>query len=158
VAEAWGQYGNPEKGECLPLEAITRGVVKTADWGNYVHAIVNCSVRNSDSATVNCNYDLCSVNPTANPNPVYSHPTMWHYYVSQTFDISNVVFFLLNLLFDPDGWGIIFVWTFSECLPDYTELNPRRQYDKTQICTSVFTVCCSWVNAHFNWTNGCTWH
>jgi hypothetical protein len=28
MAEAPGQFGNPEKGECPSLEAITRGLVK----------------------------------------------------------------------------------------------------------------------------------
>jgi hypothetical protein len=29
VAEVWGQFGNPEEGECPPLETITRRLVKT---------------------------------------------------------------------------------------------------------------------------------
>jgi hypothetical protein len=29
VAEAQGQFANPVKGECLPLAATTRGLVKT---------------------------------------------------------------------------------------------------------------------------------
>jgi hypothetical protein len=29
VAEAWEQFGIPEEGECLLLEAVTRGMVKT---------------------------------------------------------------------------------------------------------------------------------
>jgi hypothetical protein len=28
VAEARGKFGNPEEGECLPLEAVTRRMVK----------------------------------------------------------------------------------------------------------------------------------
>jgi hypothetical protein len=28
ATEAWGPFRNPEKGEILPLEAVTRGVVK----------------------------------------------------------------------------------------------------------------------------------
>jgi hypothetical protein len=29
IAEAWGQFMNPEEGECLLLKAITRKLVKT---------------------------------------------------------------------------------------------------------------------------------
>jgi hypothetical protein len=29
VAEAWGQFRNPEKGEHPPLEAVTRGLTNT---------------------------------------------------------------------------------------------------------------------------------
>jgi hypothetical protein len=29
VAEVWGQFRYLEKGESLPLEAVTRGIVKT---------------------------------------------------------------------------------------------------------------------------------
>jgi hypothetical protein len=29
MAEAWGQFGNPEERERLPLEAVTGGLVKT---------------------------------------------------------------------------------------------------------------------------------
>jgi hypothetical protein len=29
VAEAWGQLGNPEEGERLPLEAVTKTMVNT---------------------------------------------------------------------------------------------------------------------------------
>jgi hypothetical protein len=29
VAEAQGQFGNPEEGECMPMEAVTRRLVKT---------------------------------------------------------------------------------------------------------------------------------
>jgi hypothetical protein len=29
VAEAWGQFGNPEEGEHLPSQAVTRRLVKT---------------------------------------------------------------------------------------------------------------------------------
>jgi hypothetical protein len=28
VAEAQGQFGNPEEEECLPLETVTKGLVK----------------------------------------------------------------------------------------------------------------------------------
>jgi hypothetical protein len=31
VAELQGQFGNQEEGECPLLEAVTRGLVKTAD-------------------------------------------------------------------------------------------------------------------------------
>jgi hypothetical protein len=31
VAEQRGQSGNPEEGECLQLESVTRGLVKRAD-------------------------------------------------------------------------------------------------------------------------------
>jgi hypothetical protein len=46
VAEARGQFGNPEEGERLPLEAATRQrLVKTLQAEKtYVFALVNCKV------------------------------------------------------------------------------------------------------------------
>jgi hypothetical protein len=29
MAEEWGQFGNQEKGECPPLEVVTRELVET---------------------------------------------------------------------------------------------------------------------------------
>jgi hypothetical protein len=34
VAETWGQFGKPEKGECPLLEAVTRRLMKDCDWGH----------------------------------------------------------------------------------------------------------------------------
>jgi hypothetical protein len=31
----------------------------------------------------------------------------------------------LDLLFDPEDWGITFLWNISELLPDYTVLPPE---------------------------------
>jgi hypothetical protein len=45
VAEAWGQFGNPEEGEHPPLEAVTRKLVKTQQTEKTVYAAVNCRVR-----------------------------------------------------------------------------------------------------------------
>jgi hypothetical protein len=46
VAEARGQFGNPEERKCPPLEAITRGLAKRpADQEDSVHAIVNCTLQ-----------------------------------------------------------------------------------------------------------------
>jgi hypothetical protein len=45
VAEARGQFGNPEEVERPPLEAVTRGLVKTQKAEKtYVYAVVNCKV------------------------------------------------------------------------------------------------------------------
>jgi hypothetical protein len=46
VAEAWGQFGNPDERERLPLEAFTRQrPVKTQQAEKaYVCALMNCKV------------------------------------------------------------------------------------------------------------------
>jgi hypothetical protein len=51
MAQAQEQFRNPEEGECLPLEAVTRGMVKTQlAEGTQVCAIVNCRL----CRTMNC--------------------------------------------------------------------------------------------------------
>jgi hypothetical protein len=43
LAEAREQLGNPEEGECLLLEAVTRQqLVKIRQAEKTVHAVVNC--------------------------------------------------------------------------------------------------------------------
>jgi hypothetical protein len=34
VAEAQGQFGNPQEAECLPMEVVTRTLVKAMDDGH----------------------------------------------------------------------------------------------------------------------------
>jgi hypothetical protein len=50
---------NTEAEEAKVLEAVTRQLlVKTQKTEDLVRAVVNCSVRISDSAIVTCSYDL----------------------------------------------------------------------------------------------------
>jgi hypothetical protein len=45
VTEARGQFENPEKWERPPLEAVTRGLVKTQQAEKtYVYVLVNCNI------------------------------------------------------------------------------------------------------------------
>jgi hypothetical protein len=58
VAETRVQFGNRKKGDRLPLEVVTRGLVKTSRLGlNACHSELQ-SVRNTDSTRVTCNYKL----------------------------------------------------------------------------------------------------
>jgi hypothetical protein len=41
VIEAQGQFGNPEEGECPPLEAVTRGPVEAQQTEKTLQAIVD---------------------------------------------------------------------------------------------------------------------
>jgi hypothetical protein len=47
LAEARGQFGNPKERERPPLEAVTIGLVKKADWEGLMRAIVNCRLCRS---------------------------------------------------------------------------------------------------------------
>jgi hypothetical protein len=43
VAQAQGEFWNPDEVECLPLETITKGLVKTQlTEKTCMHAVVNC--------------------------------------------------------------------------------------------------------------------
>jgi hypothetical protein len=42
VVEAQGQFGHPEEGECLPLEAIIRGLLETWLTENEMSSVLNC--------------------------------------------------------------------------------------------------------------------
>jgi hypothetical protein len=57
VAKARGQFGNPEEGESLPLEAVTRELVKTVTE--------NTSVCNSDLKPQSCVVSKNPINPIA---------------------------------------------------------------------------------------------
>jgi hypothetical protein len=64
MAEARWQFRNPEEGKRLPLEAITRGLVKTMTEGTSVCVCVR--------RTVKCSYELCDkclISPITSPNP-----------------------------------------------------------------------------------------
>jgi hypothetical protein len=52
VAEAWGQFGNPEEEERPPLEAVISGLVKRWQREESLLAAVNCRLFRS----VNCVY------------------------------------------------------------------------------------------------------
>jgi hypothetical protein len=59
VDEERGQFRNPRKGESPSLEAAPRGLVKRQQTEKTRTCYSESqSVRNSDSARVNCNYEL----------------------------------------------------------------------------------------------------
>lgn len=73
MVQARGQFGNPDKGERLPFEAVTRGLV------NSLRTVVCVRVclggrgnSNLESAVTNCVVN-CLTNPFVNQNPVYSN-------------------------------------------------------------------------------------
>jgi hypothetical protein len=45
MAEAQGQFGKPEEGECQPLEAVTKSLVKTLNEDTSVCLTVICTVQ-----------------------------------------------------------------------------------------------------------------
>jgi hypothetical protein len=50
MAEVWKQFGNPEKLERPPLEAGTKGKVKTQLTEKiYICAVMNCEVRKTET-------------------------------------------------------------------------------------------------------------
>jgi hypothetical protein len=75
MTEAWRQFGNPKERECPPLEAVTRGMVKTQLTENLVCAVGNCRVFEiaivlQVLVVMSCK---CPINPLTNTNPIYSH-------------------------------------------------------------------------------------
>jgi hypothetical protein len=59
----------------MALEAVTRRLVKTADWEDSVHAVVNCRVCELAIALELLVVRICKteINPITNPNPVTNH-------------------------------------------------------------------------------------
>jgi hypothetical protein len=67
---------------CKPGRRVVSTGEDTADWEKLVHAVVNCRVCELVRvqqllAVMICK---CSINPTTNPNPIYSHSYTWQYY------------------------------------------------------------------------------
>jgi hypothetical protein len=61
---SWGQYGNPEEGERLPLETATR------QW----------LVKTEKTLCAVVTFCKCLINLITNPNPVYSHLITLQYF------------------------------------------------------------------------------
>jgi hypothetical protein len=72
---SWGTYG-------IESHYQTRTGEDTADWEDLEHAEVQCIVNELVTAkhllvVTTCK---CSIKPSTNPNPVYSHPNTWQYW------------------------------------------------------------------------------
>jgi hypothetical protein len=65
VAKARGQFENPEEGESLPLEAVTKELVKTMTE--------NTSVCNSDLKLQSRAVSKDAISAVSNQNPVSNH-------------------------------------------------------------------------------------
>jgi hypothetical protein len=86
VAKAQEQFRNPEEGECLPLEAVTRGLVKPqlTKETKQVQAVVHCrEYERMPLELITVMSCEGSINLITNPNPINSHSNMRHYFATQ---------------------------------------------------------------------------
>jgi hypothetical protein len=76
-----GEFGNPEEGECPPLEAaIKQRLLKAlTDWEDLVCSIVICEVCRTVQSSFVVASCKSSINPITNPKPVYTHTITWQY-------------------------------------------------------------------------------
>jgi hypothetical protein len=68
VAQARGQFGNPER-KRPPFGAVAEDWRRATDREDPARSGVNFRVRNSDRATVNDTYGLCPINPATQCKP-----------------------------------------------------------------------------------------
>jgi hypothetical protein len=93
---AWGQFGIPEAGEHLPLEAVIWGLVKTQLTGKlkWVCETVTALLL---IVVTSCKR---SINPVTNLNPVHSQSNIWQYIPHQKsylFRLKTNMYLLLKL-------------------------------------------------------------